>query len=299
VTSTSIGLPRVSVIMPAYKAQTTIAAAVASALAQTVIELEVIVVDDGSPQPVADTLRAVGDERVHVIRRERNRGVGAARNAALAAARAPLVAQLDADDRWRATHVEELLPAFSDPGVGLAYTNAEILGHPGGLDRWIADRVPGDGLPEWISDPRTHPVNDLAVLYRANPIPSPAVMMRTAAARAVGGYPEWITVGEDYLLYLRIRRAGWRFAYVDSRSAIYRWPEPGRGATFNLRRNARQEAKLFAALALASPRDRDIRARLLSELADVVATHVPAAVPVGRAIRRLRARLVLRRPWSR
>jgi glycosyltransferase involved in cell wall biosynthesis len=282
--------PRVSVLTPAYNAAETINQAVASALAQTVADIEVIVVDDGSARPVSEALECVPDEsgrdkRVRVIRTARNRGVGAARNTALAAARAPFVAQLDADDIWRKTHLEGLLPVMADPQVGLAYANVEIINHPDGLDRWIAERRPGDGLPDWISDRSLHPVNDLTTLYQANPIPSPAVMLRTAATRAVGGYPQWLTVGEDYLLYIRLRRAGWRFAYLDCRSAVYRWPDPGRGATFNLRRNARQEAKLFAALAFASPRDRAIRARLVRELADIVATHVPGAVPAWHRLR--------------
>ena len=59
------------------------------------------------------------------------------------------------------------------------------------------------------------PVNDLARLYAGNPAPSPTVVMRTDAVRGVGGYPTWLSVGEDYLLYIRLRRAGWRLAYVD------------------------------------------------------------------------------------
>ncbi len=279
--------------MPAYNAHGTIVDAVSSALAQSVADLEIVVVDDGSVQPVAEALRSVPDPRVRVIRKERNGGVGAARNTALAAARAPLVAQLDADDLWLETHLEGLLPAIADPHIGLAYANVEVVGHPGGLDRWIAERAPGDGLPDWISDRRLHPVNDLGAVYRANPIPSPAVVMRTAAARGVGGYPEWITVGEDYLLYIRIRRAGWRFAYVDRRSAVYRWPDASRGATFNARRNARQEAKLFAVLALESPGNLTIWRRLAQELVDILATHVPIAVSSWRAIRRA-GRSVLR-----
>jgi glycosyltransferase involved in cell wall biosynthesis len=276
--------PRVSVLMPAYKASATIAQAVSSALAQSVREIEVIVADDGSPEPIAAALAGIADERLRIVRRPQNGGVSAARNSALELARAPLVAQLDADDHWRADHLEHLLPAFDDPAVGLAYANVEIVGFPAS-DRWIAERTPDDGLPAWISDRSIHPVNDLGVLYRANPIPAPAVVMRTDAVRAVGGYPEWLRVGEEYLLYLRLRQAGWRFAYVDRRSAVYRWPEPGRGATFNARRNSREETKLFVALALSSPPNAAIFKRLGMELVDLLETHVPASVPLARRLR--------------
>ena len=272
--------------MPAFDAAATIVESVSSALAQTIPEIEVIVVDDGSAQPVAEVLSTVRDERLRVFRTARNRGVSAARNSALAAARAPLVAQLDADDLWRERHLEGLLPAFIDPGVGLAYSNADVIGHPEGRDRWIGELTSPEDQARSVTGSQVHPVNELAALYRGNAIPAPGVLLRTGAVRAVGGYPQWLKVGEDYLLYLRLRRAGWRFAYVDRRSAIYRWPQPGRGATFDRRRHARQGVKLFAALALASPWERELRIRLAYELAEVVSTHVPGSIPLWRLCRR-------------
>lgn len=265
-------VPRVTVVIPAYNASATIPDAVRSALAQTMADLEVVVVDDGSDRPAADALDAIHDPRLRVIRLPVNGGVGAARNAAVAAARAPLMAQLDADDLWYPRHLETMLPAFADAQVGLVYGNAEVRGHPDGRDLWIAD---GD-----------HPVNDLSRLYAGNPAPSPTVVMRTAAVRAVGGYPTWLSVGEDYLLYIRLRRAGWRLAYDGEPSAVYRWPEPGRGATFDRRRHARQGVKMFGVLWLGSPRDAALRRRLIAELIGVAVTHVPGTLETGRALRR-------------
>jgi glycosyltransferase involved in cell wall biosynthesis len=282
--------PRVSILVPAWNAAATVVEAVTSALAQTVPDIEVIVSDDGSAAPVSEALADVHDDRLRIIRSGQNRGVSVARNAALAVARAPVVAQLDADDYWLPDHLEHLLPALSAPTTGLAYSNVEVVEHPGGLDRWIAERVPDDGFPVWVSDRTIHPVNDLAKLFRANPIPSPAVIMRTDAVRAVGGYPPWLTVGEDYLLYIRLRRAGWRFAYVDRRSAVYRWPNASRGASFDRRRHARQGVKLFAALAVQMPREHSVRARLRSELKQLVGTHVPGSVVAWQHLRETRER---------
>jgi glycosyltransferase involved in cell wall biosynthesis len=272
--------------MPAFNASATIAEAVASALGQTMTELEVIVVDDGSTEPVAETLAQISDERLRVIRSDANRGVSAARNAALEEARADIVAQLDADDFWRPDHLEHLLPAFDDPRIGLAYTNAEIIG-TARVDRAIAVRQEGDGLPQWLSDRSLHPVNELSRLYRTNPIPSPAVAMRTAAVRAVGGYPEWLTGSEEYYVYIKLRRAGWEFAFIDRMSAVYRWPEPDRGASFNFRRLTRQSLKLFGVLALTSRPDRAIFSRIGSDLATLFIAYVPQAVPVARRVKAL------------
>jgi glycosyltransferase involved in cell wall biosynthesis len=272
--------PRVSVLIPAYNSPPEIVQAVTSALAQTIGDLEVIVSDDGSTQPVAERLAQVRDKRLRIIRSARNGGIAAARNAALAAATAPIVAQLDHDDFWRDDHLEWLLPALSESRIGLAYANAEIIGHPDGLDRWIAARRPGDGLPGWLSDPSIHPVNDLSTLYRVNPIPALSVVMLTDAVRAVGGYPLGLDIATDYALYIRIRQAGWRFAYVDRPSAVYRWPERERGASFDQRRGHRHELRLFAGLVLREPRDAAIRARLVVEIKHVIGTHVPRPLRV-------------------
>lgn len=283
--------PRVSVLIPAYNSPPLIVEAVGSALGQTVGEVEVIVSDDGSTEPVAERLGSVEDERLRIIRSERNRGIAAARNVALAAAAAPFVAQLDHDDFWREDHLEWLLPALSEPEVGLAYANAEIIGHPDGLDRWIATRKPDDDSPGWLTDRSIHPVNDLATLYRMNPIPALSVLMRTDAVRAVGGYPLGIDIATDYALYIRLRRAGWRFAYVDRASAVYRWPEAERGASYDRRRGHRHELRLFAGLALREPRNAAIRARLAVALRNVIAARVPGSVRVWRWLRAARKQI--------
>lgn len=277
--------PRVSVLMPAYNSPAEIVEAVRSALAQTVTDIEVIVSDDASTEPIAPRLEGVRDERLRVIRSERNRGIAGARNLALRSARGTFVAQLDHDDFWRENHLEDLLPLFDDPSVAVAYTNAEIVGHPEGLDRWIAKRRPGDGLPAWVSDRSIHPVNDLAMLYRANPICACAAALRTDSVRAVGGYPRGMDIATDYALYIRLRHAGWRFAYVDRRSAVYRWPQSSRGESFNRRRVARHELRLFVALALRSPRDQTIRRRLREIVKNLIATHVPGSLALWERLR--------------
>jgi hypothetical protein len=153
-------------------------------------------------------------------------------------------------------------------------------------DATLRDSVtsPNDGLPRWVSDRAQHPVDDLDRLYLVNPIPAPGAIMRTGAVRAVGGYPPWLSVGEEYFVYIKLKRAGWRIAYVDRMSAVYRWPEPGRGVSFDARRGARENLKLFSALALSTPGNAAIRRRLVGEVRNVVKTHVPGAVTVARAM---------------
>ena len=90
--------PRVSVIIPTYNRGWTLQAAMDSVLAQTYLDFELIVVDDGSSDDTAEILAAYGPEVKRI--RQANAGVSAARNTGIRAARGELVAFLDSDDRW-------------------------------------------------------------------------------------------------------------------------------------------------------------------------------------------------------
>lgn len=249
--------PLTTVIMPAYNADATIGAAVASALAQTEPRLELIVVDDASDTPVTEVLADVDDERLRVIRHARNRGPSAARNTAVAAARTSLVSQLDADDLWEPEYVESVVPEFEDPTVGLVYANAAILGHPTGHDTYIFD-------------PSPHPLDRFPQLADGNPVPALTATMRRQAVLSVGGYARWLWLAQDYHLYLKLAAAGWRFAYVDRKLASFRWPEPHRGRTFDRRLHELYELRMWLAFALRHPLTpgpkRQVRLRVGHEL---------------------------------
>jgi glycosyltransferase involved in cell wall biosynthesis len=91
--------PLVSVVIPAYNAERTIPSTLASVLSQTLGDLEVIVVDDGSIDNTAKVASSLGDDRVRVIRQD-NTGHAGARNTGTAAAKGKYVAVVDADDLW-------------------------------------------------------------------------------------------------------------------------------------------------------------------------------------------------------
>ena len=201
--------PDVSVLMAAYNSEATLERSVRSVLAQSCSSLELLVIDDASERPASVTLSGIRDERLRVIRHERNRGVAAARNTGLAAARGPLVAQLDGDDVWHEDYLASILPCFENPGVGLAYSNAAMVGV--GV---------GDGQT-YIADGAPHPVDTFPALLKDCPVPAPAVTMRTQAVRTVHGYATWLWSHEDHHLYVKLALAGWRFAYVDQVLASY------------------------------------------------------------------------------
>jgi glycosyltransferase involved in cell wall biosynthesis len=119
----SNGMITVSVVIPAYNAASHLAATLQSASAQTVRDLEIIVVDDGSnddTSAVGEAL-AASDDRIRVIRCA-NGGVARARNIGIAQSRGRFVAPLDADDLWHPRKLELQLKRFQErPDAGLVY----------------------------------------------------------------------------------------------------------------------------------------------------------------------------------
>lgn len=110
--------PTVSVIIPAYRAQGTIARALDSALGQSRPPEEIIVVDDGSPDQQNEVIEGYGSS-VRLVRQE-NQKSAAARNAGIAAANGTWIAFLDADDYWESSKLEAQLAVLdSQPLVRL------------------------------------------------------------------------------------------------------------------------------------------------------------------------------------
>jgi GT2 family glycosyltransferase len=142
--------PVVSVILAAYNAEQFIGDTCASALAQTLSAIEVIVVDDGSTDRTPDIVRELArrDARIRLIVQE-NLGVAAARNRALEEARGRFIAPLDADDLWAPTKLERQVNRLEEagPDAGLVYCWWSWIDENGRvLDRSPSWRVEGDVL---------------------------------------------------------------------------------------------------------------------------------------------------------
>src|SRR5689334_5854744 len=122
----------VSVIIPAYRAATTIARALESVLAQSVLPREVLVINDGSPDDLAAAVAPFrhGATPVVVIDKP-NGGVASARNLGIERATGHLVAFLDADDYWELRKLEVQLDVLArHPSVGLV-SSAYFTQEPG------------------------------------------------------------------------------------------------------------------------------------------------------------------------
>jgi glycosyltransferase involved in cell wall biosynthesis len=178
--------------MAVYDGAQWVGGAIESLLAQTLADLEVIVIDDGSTDATPDVLAALRDRRLRVERGAR-RGLTRSLTRAVELARAPLVARLDADDVALPDRLS-LQRRFLDdhPDVGL-------------LGTW-AREVDMAGRDVAIVRP---PVDDVAIrkaLIRANPFVHSSVMMRRSALDRAGGYDPSFPVAQDYDLWMRLSR---------------------------------------------------------------------------------------------
>ena len=112
--------PRISVIVPVYRAQEYLADCVNSLLAQTFPDFELLLVDDGSPDECPRLCEAFAqkDSRIRVIHQE-NQGVSAARNTGIEAARGAFLAFVDADDWVEPAFLQRLYACIGDAQIAL------------------------------------------------------------------------------------------------------------------------------------------------------------------------------------
>lgn len=191
-------MPLVSVLIPAYNAQRTIAESLRSAQQQTHADLEIIVVDDGSTDDTANIVSRFGDQDPRVILiRQPNAGVAVARNVALAGAKGSLIAPLDADDLWHPQKIERQVANLhrAPDDVGLDYCWFVDIDADSVITRCYASCFEGDiCLP----------------LILGNFIGNSSVpLIRRALVEKIGGWDPGLRAAnaqgcEDWLLYLKI-----------------------------------------------------------------------------------------------
>jgi glycosyltransferase involved in cell wall biosynthesis len=134
--SASIAGILVSVIIPVYQGDSSILAAVGSALKQTHRNLDVIVIDDGSTDLTWTRLESIDDPRVRIFQ-QANLGASAARNLGLIEARGEYIAFLDADDLWMPNKLETELAIIQSKTdrVGIVYSWYYCVDDTGMLSR--------------------------------------------------------------------------------------------------------------------------------------------------------------------
>lgn len=246
---------RVAVVVPVHDMRRWLGEALASILAQTMDPqaLEILVVDDGSTDGSGDLANTYAP-RVRCIRQP-NRGLAAARNAGLAATRAPLVQLLDADDRLHPDKLAVSLGGFDDPRVGVVYTGCRFVDESGAA-------LPQHGWSRHEGD-----VLEALVLGNLHMPHQPLV--RRAAIDQAGGFRAAAHGGgcEDWDLWLRIALAGWQWRCVDRALVDYRVRETGMHR--NAARMAAHRRSIVAALFARDDLPAPVRALRASAVARV------------------------------
>ncbi len=185
--------PLVSVVLPTCNRRQFVKQAVDSVLAQDGAAFELIVVDDGSTDDTPAVLRSYG-ERIRILR-QANRGVSAARNAGIRAARGGLLALLDSDDYWLPGKLAAQVDFFQAHPAALICQTEEI---------WVRNGVR-------VNPGRRHRKSGGWIFEKTLPLclvsPS-AVMMKKTLLDEVGLFDERLPACEDYDLWLRI---AWKY----------------------------------------------------------------------------------------
>ncbi|HEY7800610.1 MAG TPA: glycosyltransferase family 2 protein [Hyphomonadaceae bacterium] len=217
----------VSVIIPTWKAAGFIGRAVRSALASTGVNIEVVAVDDASPDDTFDVLKqlATTDPRVVIDRLPANAGPSAARNRAIALSNGRFIAILDADDTMTPDRLAYL--------VSVAQRNeADIV-----VDNMLEVDEAGDRISKYafLSGENFEEPDDVDLetwIYFNQPMKSgdclgylKPLIRRSAIERLAARYDEKLRNSEDYYLIAHLLAAGARMSYVPEAGYLYRRSE--------------------------------------------------------------------------
>ncbi len=251
VRSTSV-LLSVSVVIPCYNHGRFLREAIASAIAQGELVLEIVVVDDGS----TDETHAVATEdgTVRYLRQQRS-GLSEARNSGWRASSGDYVVFLDADDRLLPGAVEAGLEAFGRwPHVAFAFGHYELIDEHGAVQPTWRERRIGDDRTFTTGDfelvlpdgrcagrsPQPRRVSDYytAMLRRNCVSMHAAVLYRRAVLEEAGGFDPRLSALEDYEMYLRVTRTHPVACHDEVIAQYRRHPAAMSGDTLNMLRMA-------------------------------------------------------------
>jgi glycosyltransferase involved in cell wall biosynthesis len=184
-------MPAVSVILPVYNRESTVARSIRSVLGQTWTSLELIVVDDGSTDGTRNVLDSFGSQ-ITVIGQPHG-GAYVARNRGLRHAHGELIAFIDSDDVWLPDRLASQMPLMNRAEVGLVFGDVVHV-RPGRERKRVTSFQ--------VAPPRRGRV--AAQFAWCNFVPTSAVLVRRSCLDEAGGFAENVALSCDYLMWFRI-----------------------------------------------------------------------------------------------
>lgn len=207
--------PLISICIPSYNARRYLPATLASIRAQTFTDWELVVTEDGSDEDIAPLVRDFGlggPQPVLYQRHAINRGLPAARNTGIGAARGTWIALLDCDDLWTPNHLAGLVDATRLwPAADFVHAGSVLFENETGRD--VGIRAPSPAAV------RAYPLSLYLGDYAVQPS---SVLLRKALWERVGGFNPACRYVEDREMWLRCARAGAVFAYSGRNTCRYR-----------------------------------------------------------------------------
>lgn len=188
----------ISVVIPLYNKEQSIASTLQSVLKQTYQDFEIVIVNDGSTDHSVEKVAKVTDPRIRLIH-QKNAGVSAARNRGIEEAGGEYIAFLDADDEWKSNYLKiqyKLTQKY--PECCVFACNYEFKDTQGKVTPTIIRKLPFKGEDGILSNyfevsSCSHP-----------PICSISIMVKKNAIQSIGGFPIGIKSGEDLLTWARL-----------------------------------------------------------------------------------------------
>lgn len=188
----------ISVVIPLYNKEQSIASTLQSVLKQTYQDFEIVIVNDGSTDHSVEKVAKVTDPRIRLIH-QKNAGVSAARNRGIEEAGGEYIAFLDADDEWKSDYLKiqyKLTQKY--PECCVFACNYEFKDTQGKVTPTIIRKLPFKGEDGILSNyfevsSCSHP-----------PICSISIMVKKNAIQSIGGFPIGIKSGEDLLTWARL-----------------------------------------------------------------------------------------------
>ncbi|NUJ79153.1 glycosyltransferase family 2 protein [Methylocystis sp. FS] len=191
--------PRFSIVIPCYNCSSTIVETLKSASAQTIRDIEIIVIDDGSTDESAEIVAryAQSEPRLRLVR-QANAGVSASRNRGMTEARGSLIAFLDSDDLWDPRYLETHSQRFeADPSLGLSFSVARIM------------RADGQDTGQ-ISRPKLHDLTPAEMLATNPCTTTSAIVVRRATLDEAGLFDTSLRRAEDQEWLFRVALTKWK-----------------------------------------------------------------------------------------
>ncbi len=208
--------PMVSVIVPTYNRPDRLQVALSSILAQTYRDFEIIVVNDGAMDVEAVVTALNAEGRITTIRHDRNRGLAAARNTGIRAAKGTYIAYLDDDDTYLPDHLDTLVKGLQDGEHKVAYTDAWRIHEVRQGDRYVET---GRDLPY------SHDFNCVDLLL-FNYLPVLCLMHDRRCLDQVGYFDESLFAHEDWDLWIRMATL-YPFLHLKKTTAAFTWRRDG------------------------------------------------------------------------